>query len=162
MAAGPGVSEDAEALFRRLYPKIRGLAMGLAGNRQDADDIVQDTFLAVLRGLPGFRGDSEVDTWVYRIATRVAYRQLARRRPRSDVDPDTLMAPPAVADEAERALRDAMSRLSLSHRCVFALVVLQGLSHQSTADVLDIPVGTVWSRLHEARKRLVAILDGSA
>jgi RNA polymerase sigma-70 factor (ECF subfamily) len=151
-----------DPLFRALREPVLALCLHLCGNRADAEDAVQEVFLAVHRALPAFRGEARLTTWVYRIAIRAALRAKARRRPSEPLDPET----PGGGGEAAMATRDdarrlvaAMARLSAEHRAVLSLFALEGLGHRAIADILGIPEGTVWSRLHAARKRLAAELD---
>ncbi len=136
------------------------LALGLTGNQSDAEDATQETFLAILGGLAGFRGECRISTWVYRIAIRSALRVRARR-PREETlafEPVGDARDPALESERSRQVRRALSRLTADHRTVLALFSLDGLSHREIAETLGIPEGTVWSRLHLARKKLAAEL----
>src|SRR5262249_20912292 len=116
----------------------------------------------VYRTLPNFRGDSKIATWIYAIAVRIALRHKGRRTrtPKPlDFDP---VAPrsenPAVARERSERLANALLRLSVEHRAVISLFAVEGLSHKEVAKVLGVPEGTVWSRLHLARKKLASEL----
>jgi RNA polymerase sigma-70 factor (ECF subfamily) len=148
-------------VFAGTHGRVIGLCLHLTGNRADAEDAAQDTYLSVTKALPRFRGDSNVSTWVYRIAIRAALRVKARRRNSEplDVEPAVETRDPALDRERSRQLRRALSRLSFEHRTVLALFSLEGLSHREVAETLGVPEGTVWSRLHLARKRLAAELD---
>lgn len=133
------------------------LCLHLAGRRADAEDALQETFLAVHRGLPRFRGEARLSTWVYRIAVRAALRARARRRDGAPVDPETPGGGGEAALQARleaRRLAEAFSRLPAEHRVVISLFALEGLTHRQIAEVLGVPEGTVWSRLHGARRRL--------
>jgi RNA polymerase sigma-70 factor (ECF subfamily) len=151
--------EAFDDLFRALREPVLALCLHLAGRRADAEDALQETFLAVHRALPRFRGEARLSTWVYRIAVRAALRARARRRDGPAVDPET----PGGRSDAEadlearleaRRLQEAMARLPAEHRVVLSLFALEGLSHRQIAEVLGVPEGTVWSRLHAARRRL--------
>jgi len=157
-------SAQREKAFDELFEAFRGpvlaLCFHLTGSRADAEDATQDVFLVVFTGLPKFRGESRLATWIYRIAIRTAFRTRARR-PKTeplDVDPPGKANDPALDGEKRRQLRTALTRLSAEHRTVLALFSLDGLSHREIADTLGIPEGTVWSRLHLARKKLTAEL----
>lgn len=147
--------------FQELYATYRrpilALCYQITGNRADAEDAFQDTFLGVARGLPAFRGDAAIFTWVYRIAIRCALRT----RSRNDVSADGSTANAATTEQPP-SLRDvsrAIAGLSAPHRIVLGLFALEGLSHDQIAEILGIPVGTVWSRLHVARKQLAEALQ---
>src|SRR5690606_26272444 len=131
-----------------------------------AEDAVQETFLAVQRALPGFRGEAQLSTWVYRIAvtTSLTARTRSRRHAAVELNPEH-RDPGAPMDEAVDARRrhaklaQAMGRLSEEHRTVLTLFALEGVGHREIAEVLDSKEGTVWSRLHLARKRLAQLLE---
>ena len=159
--AGRGVAF--EVLFRALRLPVLGLCLHVTGRRSDAEDALQDTFLAVHRALPVFRGESGLSTWVFRIALRAALQLRARRRDHVEVDPET-PAPGGgeatlVAREEARRVLAALGELSAEHRSVLALFALDGLGHAAIAEILGVPEGTVWSRLHVARARLREILE---
>ena len=132
--------------------------MNLTGRRTDAEDAVQEVFVAVHRGLPGFQGASRLTTWIYRIALRASFRARARRQDGEPVHPEA----PGGGGEGEMAARDearravaALARLPAGPRAVLSLFAVEGLSHREIADILGIPEGTVWSRLHAARRKLI-------
>ncbi len=149
-----------EAVFEESRRRVLGLCLHLTGNREDAEDAAQETFLAVHKSLSRFRGDCRISTWVYRIAIRAALRVKAKRAATEslDVEPSSSPADPALEKERASQLRRALSRLTFEHRTVLALFSLDGLSHREIAKTLGIPEGTVWSRLHLARKKLEAEL----
>jgi RNA polymerase sigma-70 factor (ECF subfamily) len=156
-----GGARAREEAFQRLFTALREpvfrLCLQLTGQRADAEDAVQETFVSVLRALPAFRGESRLATWVYRIAVHAALRLRTRRPPWGGA-----IAPEPVLDgERAQAARDgtreileAMERLPAEHRITLALFAIEGLRHGEIAEVLGVPEGTVWSRLHSARKRL--------
>ncbi len=162
-ARGAGGRDAAfDALFRALREPVLALCLHLTGHRGDAEDAVQEVFLAAYRALPGFRGDARITTWIYRIAIRAALRVRARRRPSEPLDPEL---PGGGGEEAmasreeARRLAAAMGRLPAEQRAVLSLFALDGLGHRAIAEILGVPEGTVWSRLHVARKRLAAELE---
>jgi RNA polymerase sigma-70 factor (ECF subfamily) len=150
--------------FRRLRDPVLFLCRNLLGDAAEAEDAVQEVFVAVYDGLARFRGDARLSTWVYRIAIRVALRHRCRRRRNKTepllVEPAARHAPdPIEARELRDQLGQAMAALSVEHRVVLTLFSVEGLPHAEIAKVLGIPVGTVWSRLHLARTRLRALLS---
>jgi RNA polymerase sigma-70 factor (ECF subfamily) len=154
---------DFTALYRDLREPILALCRNIVGDAAEAEDALQETFLAVYHALPRFRGESKPSTWVYRIAIRTALRQASRFRRRS-MEPLTADPPaavsgdPAEARELSERLDAAMARLPVEHRTVLSLFSVEGLAHEEIATILGIPIGTVWSRLHTARKKLRKIL----
>lgn len=171
-AAASSLATDRDAACSRLFEAYRArvlvLCFHIIRNQADAEDALQDTFASVFRALEGFRGEARLSTWIYRIALREALRHKARqsRRLEDPVDIDTIAAgdpaDPAMAREQREHLSVALGRLSADHRTVLALFAVDGLSHREIAEVLGVPVGTIWSRIHLARKRLVAELDAHA
>ena len=143
---------------------VFALCLHLTRSRGEAEDAAQETFLAIHQGLPGFRGEAKLSTWVYRIAVRTAHRVRGRHRPSEpllDVFPDPTPGPEVSAGTREqtRGVLAAMNALPAEQRVVLALFAVEGLRHGEIAEVLGIPEGTVWSRLHLARRRLAALLD---
>jgi RNA polymerase sigma-70 factor, ECF subfamily len=166
---------DREATFREvfddLHERVFAICRHLTGSRAEAEDAVQETFIAVHRALPAFRGESKVSTWVYRIAvnTAVGVKSRRKRRQEGPIDDaahltDNAPAPDeiAIAREAATKLERALDELNAEHRTVLSLFAVDGLRHEEVAEVLGVPVGTVWSRLHAARKRVAAAMAYNA
>lgn len=160
--------EDAMAAFYREHGRIVLAQIQLVvGERVLAEEIVQDTMLAVWRGAGSFRGESSVRSWVIAIARRQTRDRLRRQRLRVVDDafladrPGSEPGPEATAlDRAELAdVTAAIRVLAPAHREVLGLVFGSGLSLQEAAGVLEIPIGTVKSRLSAARTALSRILD---
>jgi RNA polymerase sigma factor (sigma-70 family) len=160
---------DAAALTT-LYERHAGALFGylyrLAGDRMTAEEILQDTMLAVWRSAGYFEGRSKVTTWLFGVARRQAHNRL-RGRPSPEsaagelperldrsAGPDEL----AIAAAGGTPVAAAIDRLPAHHRDVIALVFVAGLPLADVATVLAIPVGTVKSRLHHARAAVAAAL----
>jgi RNA polymerase sigma-70 factor (ECF subfamily) len=162
-----GTAREREAAFRVLFTQLRQpvltLCTHVTGHRADGEDAAQEAFVSVLRALPQFRGEARPSTWVYRIALHAALRVKARRphtpAEAADVEPPPLDGVRTVGSlDGARHILAAMQRLPAEHRITLALFAVQELRHGEIAEVLGIPEGTVWSRLHAARKRLAAEL----
>lgn len=166
------VAGDHQA-WRVLYDRHVGQVMrfvaafGVAADERD--DAVQDVFMAVYRSLPGFRGDAQLSTWIYRIAARHVQRMGSRRRMREmlgnllwrEVKHLTEGAPSA-AEHVERAseleLLDSMlQKLSPKKRTALLLFEIEQLPVEEVAEIVGCPVNTVWSRLHHARAELTKL-----
>jgi RNA polymerase sigma-70 factor, ECF subfamily len=150
------------ALFTRHRERVFTLAFHITRARADAEDATQETFLAVHRGLAQFRGESALSTWIYRIASRTALRiAMERRAKRADVWDDAY-SPAVKGGQDDVTSRDhltkAWHRLSLDHQMVLSLFAVDGLTHREIADILAVPEGTVWSRLHHARTKFASAL----
>jgi RNA polymerase sigma factor (sigma-70 family) len=164
-AVGRGDAEALTTLYRRHADGLFAFLLRLASDRMLAEEILQDTLLAVWRGAGTFQGRSQVRTWLYGIARRQAHNRL--RSARVDTPLDDVVEPVAAGPGPEdlavvRAERDrvlaAVDRLSLAHREVVVLTFVAELSHAEIAAVVGVPVGTVKSRLHHARSALVRAL----
>jgi RNA polymerase sigma-70 factor, ECF subfamily len=160
--------EDAMAAFYREHGRVVfAQVLLVAGDRVLAEEIVQDTMLAIWRGAGAFRGESSVRSWVIAIARRQTRDRLRGRRLRVVDDafladqPGSGPGPEVMAlDRAELAeVRDAIRVLAPAQREVLGLAFGSGLSLPEVAGVLQIPVGTVKTRLTAARAALNRILD---
>jgi RNA polymerase sigma-70 factor (ECF subfamily) len=149
-----------EAIVRQHREKILGVCMNIVGDRALAEDATQETFWAAYRALPRFRGDSSLSTWLYRIAIHASLRERSRRTRMEVTLPTVIDIAESRHDETMTARLDhsrvmrAAARLPAEQRTVLALFAVDGLTHAEIANILAIPEGTVWSRLHQARKRL--------
>jgi RNA polymerase sigma-70 factor (ECF subfamily) len=137
-------------------------ALRLVGDRQDAEDVAQEAYLRVFRGLAGFRGDAQFETWLYRIVANAAISHLRRRGRFGELlsEPDEPAAEVASDDRTEEdavtreALLATLERLPLSMRTVVVLKDVYGLSCQEIGKELGVTEGAVKVRLHRARRRL--------
>jgi RNA polymerase sigma-70 factor (ECF subfamily) len=148
-------------LFEAYRVRVFTICRHLTRSRADAEDATQEVFVALMRALGGFRGESSLGTFIHRIAVRIAikHRLKSIRHSELRIEP----AQPSVVDalearEDQRRLWNALEQLSLEQRTVLALFAIDGLSHREISTILGVPEGTVWSRLHLARKRLAALL----
>lgn len=152
-------AEDVEAfaeLVRRHQAAVFRVALRLLGSDADAQDATQDTFVAAWRGLRGFRGESAVSTWLYRIVTNRCLNALAARRPTEVLDADTPSvggAPEQVAEQRERfaAVAAQVGRLPAEQRAALVLRDFEGLAYAEIAEVLGITIAAVKGRIHRAR-----------
>ena len=160
--------EDAMAAFYREHGRVvLAQVLLVTGERVLAEEIVQDTMLAVWHGAASFRGESSVRSWVIAIARRQTRDRLRGRRMRVVDDafladqPSSNPGPEVMAlDRAKLAeVKGAIQGLASAHRELLGLVFGSGLSLPEAADVLEIPVGTVKSRLSAARTALNRILN---
>lgn len=165
-------------LVETYYEMIYRLAIKMLNNPQDAEDVLQETFLKALRGIRKFDGRSSISTWLYRIATNEALMALRRQKPNlistdepleteegeqepiQIVDWCCLPEPELMSAEAQGYLEQAISRLSPNLRAVFVLRDIEGLSTQETGEVLNLSETAVKTRLSRARLRLREDLSG--
>ena len=162
-----GEQEAFEEVVRRTYRHVYTQALRLVGDRQEAEDVTQESYLRVFRGIASFRGVSQFETWLYRIVANTAMSHLRRRRRFGDLMAETEDGPvEPVADVrlAEGAVeRDALARaleaLPLSMRVVVVLKDVYGLSCEEIGREVGATEGAVKVRLHRARKRLKGSLE---
>lgn len=160
-----------DLLVGKYQHRIQKLIGRLVKNPADVQDVAQEAFVKAYRALPGFRGDSQFYTWLYRIAVNAAKNHLVsrgRRPPGSDVDvtdgdvheAGTQLAdfatPEAYAsrDQLSAALNRALSDLPEDLRTALTLCEIEGLSYEEIARVVECPIGTVRSRIFRARQAL--------
>jgi RNA polymerase sigma-70 factor (ECF subfamily) len=157
------VGTDFEALYRAHVGQVYGLCLRLTGQAALAEDCTQECFIAAWRALPGFQGRSQFSTWLHRIAVNAVLTQRRRRRSdplreASELDGEALQRPNGeeAADtiDVERALR----RLPPGARDVLVLVGIYGHSHEESAAMLGIAIGTSKAQLHRARQLLATQL----
>lgn len=151
---------EIERVLLALEPRLRGLALRSLGRAADADDVVQEVAVRALAAAEGFRGEAALPTWIYRIAVRVIadfIRSPFRRkaRPLADrIDGTAGPAETAAATEDRDRVRRAVLKLPAEFRLVLILREYEGLPYREIAEVVGIPIGTVESRLHTARRRV--------
>jgi RNA polymerase sigma-70 factor (ECF subfamily) len=153
-----------ERRLRETQRVVYQIAYGVLGSEADAEDVSQDVFLRAYRKLGGLRDPEKFRAWVARMSRRLAlnHQRAAGRAQRRESSWLETTAVPAASAETEVAARDFNARLrdeigSLPEklRSVLLLSAVEGLDTRGAADVLGIPQGTVRSRLHSARKRLL-------
>lgn len=155
------------AIMAHYEPYVLGLLMRMAPNRAQAEDLCQETFLKVLKGLNRFKGGSELKTWIFRVAHNVAFDSFRSPESRADsldaLAEDGMQDPVAHAplpsdnvDEGamRQAVEKALGNLPRTQREVLHLLYWEELSVADIAKVLDIPEGTVKTHLFRGRKAL--------
>jgi RNA polymerase sigma-70 factor, ECF subfamily len=179
--AQSGDAKAFDALVTKYRSRIFSMTYTLVQNQEDAWDLSQEAFIKAWRALPGFKGDSGFYTWLYRIAHNAGLDWLRKKRiqsagefddNRADHQPDpTAEAVPHGFARPDRALSNAelgqrikvaIAQLSEDHRSIVMLREVEGLSYEEIAQVLNIAVGSVMSRLFYARKKLQTLLQDDA
>ncbi len=151
--------------------KLYHLAYRMTSNRQEAEDVVQETFLRVYKNLDRYDENQKFSTWIYRIATNLCIDRLRKRRavysldaestehdgldgysmmPSDERTPETEL----ILTETQKLIRDAIQTLPVKYKSIMILRYLQDLSLQEISDVLDMPVTTVKTRVHRGREFL--------
>ena len=170
-AAKAGDADAIDTLIRRYQVRMFNYSKTLAASDRDAEDMTQETFVRAFRALRRFRGESSFKNWLYTIATNVARTHLARcarqalvwdrRLEADDLSENVLRAETASVEDTviRRQILDlALATLPDDLRVTLVLRDIEGLEYREIADVLDIPTGTVMSRIFRARKRLRPVL----
>ena len=165
-----------DELVRRYQERIYGTVYHMTSNHEDANDLVQETFVKAYQALKSFKGGSSFYTWVYRIAVNKTINFLKQRKNRqgmslNDLDFNAENDPDLVAlishktprreaalAELQEKLNEAMAKLSDVHRLVVTLHDVQGVPHEEIAQIMDCNIGTVRSRLFYARQQLQGYL----
>jgi RNA polymerase sigma-70 factor (ECF subfamily) len=170
------------ALFDKYHRRVFAIAMGVVKNPQDANDVTQEAFVKVFKHISGFEGASSFYTWLYRITMNLSIDLFRRKKTARAVDyddavgrdPDDLedpanIAPTYLGGDPAKAhsrkellgkLEGALRTLPPYHQQVLMLREVDGLSYEEIANVMQIPKGTVMSRLFHARRKMQAALAG--
>jgi RNA polymerase sigma-70 factor (ECF subfamily) len=161
-------------LVLRYQDRLYNTVYRLLDNADDAQDVVQDAFIHAYQSLASFKGDSLFYTWLYRIAvnTAISWRRKQRSvlRLQFDSDGGSGREPADVSAgnqpghaleqvEEERRVQVALNRVSTEHRAVLILKDMEGQKYESMAEILQVPIGTIRSRLHRARLELRQVLE---
>lgn len=162
-----GAPGSREALYHRYKRQVFALATRIAG-RGEAEEVAQEAFIRIFRGLARFRGDAALGTWIYRLAVNAALSHRSRRPPVGEpleaaaieaAAGGTVAPGPEDRDAVLRArLERGLAKLPVGYRTVVVLHDVEGLEHEEIAQVLGCHVGTSKSQLHKARARLREIL----
>jgi RNA polymerase sigma-70 factor (ECF subfamily) len=161
-------------LVRRYQDRLYSTVYRLVNRTEDAQDVVQEAFLNAYQALDSFKGDSLFFTWLYRIAVNTAISLKRRQRAMLSIeanrhaeaaiepaDPSSESRPEYGLEQEEQGqrIREALARLSPEHRMVLVLKDMEGHKYEAMAEILEVPIGTIRSRLHRARSELRDILE---
>ena len=161
-------------LVRRHQDRLFNTVYRVLGHTDDAQDVVQDTFISAYQSLHTFKGDSQLFTWLYRIAMNAAIT--LKRKKKAAISLDTGSKNELIIDpsdqsvdnqpgdsmernEDEARLKEALARLSPEHRAVIVMKDIDDMKYEAIAEILKVPIGTVRSRLHRARLELRELLE---
>jgi RNA polymerase sigma-70 factor (ECF subfamily) len=161
-----------DAAFRELVDQYKGLVFSLiarsVANRARAEELAQDVFLKVHRGLPYFRGESKLSTWIYRIVINALSQErpeLATTSLDEVADDDRPKMQPGADDRAfgdlvlKDRLQKAIEQLPVRYQVLINGHYLKGMRYEELAEALDLPMGTVKTHLHRAKRRLRRLLE---
>lgn len=172
-----GDREAYAEIVRRYQHRVYTMCVRWVGDRQVAEEVAQDVFLALFKALADFRGDAQLSTWIYRVVSnhcknrkmyrfrrKVSQHESIHARPEEEGPHRELPDPNQHTDarthraEAERLVQQALAELDDSARRIIVLRDVEDLSYEEISEILDLPRGTVKSRLHRARARLARVL----
>ena len=155
-----------ELLVDRYQDKVFHLALSLMRDRQLAEDMAQEVFMRIWRGLAGYSGAASLSTWIYAVGRNTCLSELKRRalRPRLLMEESALdraADTPVAAPGSEAALdvKVLLDRLPERYRQALTLYYLEERSYQEVAEILGVPMGTVKTFLHRAKKELVELSE---
>lgn len=159
-----GDSSAFSTLVSRHERRVYNLAFRLLGRHEDARDATQETFLSCYRRLSTFRGDAAFTTWLHRIAVNASYDML-RKRPLETSLEDPSLEGPGVPDHSEASataidVQRALASVPLEFRAALVMRDVQGFAYEDIAKALQLPIGTVKSRLHRGRVALGRLMSG--
>lgn len=161
-----GDPESFGELVKKYQDRLYNTVVRFVGCRDEAEDVVQDAFVQAFVKLDTFQHNSAFYTWLYRIAFNVAVSRSRKKRPGLSIDHardltgndpvDPTESPTEHLEREERAaqVHAGLARLSEEHRTILVLREMEGFCYDTIADIIDVPVGTVRSRLHRARMQL--------
>jgi RNA polymerase sigma-70 factor, ECF subfamily len=163
VAACVGGDRQAQrTLFRREYARVHATVFRILGNSRDVDDLVQETFIAVFRALPAFRGDARLSTWIDRIAVRGVFHHLRTKKGTSAISLDTLgeldgggrVDDQAQARDGLRRLYAALAKLTPEARTAYALYAIDGRTIKEVAEITGSTRITAKTRIWRARREI--------
>jgi RNA polymerase sigma-70 factor (ECF subfamily) len=174
-----GQPDAFERLIAEHQKRVYNIALRMLGNPEDASDAAQEVFIRVFKSLHGFKGQSSFSTWIFRITKNVCLDELRKRKRRNfisidkEIDygdgavklqiEDERFTPEESAERAELSynVRNSIAKLPEQHRILIILRDIQNFSYDEIARILQIPDGTVKSRINRARKALREIINGN-
>lgn len=176
--AGQGDESAFEALVKAYEKPVYNLCLRMCGDRDEALDLSQDTFIKAWHAIALFQGDSKFQTWLLRIASNTCIDHLRRKKRRKTVSltelddenqplerqiADYSTDPALLAEKAQdhEAVRAAMDRLPEQDRLILSLRAVEDMSYQEIGTALELPAGTVKSRISRAREKIRRQLDGN-
>lgn len=161
------MTDEIRARMVAVLPRLRRFAYALTGNTEQGDDLVQETCLRALSRVERWQPGSRLDSWMYRIAQNIWLDRKRASKVRGEtVDVEVVEQLPGSdgrdITESHLTLEEvsvALERLPAEQRAVIALVCIEGVSYKEAAEITDVPIGTIMSRLARARQTLHAILN---
>ncbi len=160
-----------EKLIFDYQKKVFNICYRYLQNHEDASEFAQEVFIKIYKGISGFKGQSSVSTWIYKITVTTCIDELRRRKNKNTLSIDDVEKKIDILDphscphenyekkEFKKEIQNAISSLSEEYKSVIILRDLQGLSYEEISTILDIPLGTVKSRIKRARENIKEYLQ---
>ena len=158
-----------EGAFQELIDRYKNLVFALIArtvlDRSRAEDLAQDVFLRIHRGLPYFRGEARLSTWIYRIVSNVCAHDQGQPRAAASLDDERTRVRPTAADrrfddlELRDRLEKAIARLPPHYRLLIAGHYLDGVQYEDLAEALQLPLGTIKTQIYRAKQQLRRLLE---
>ena len=147
-------------LYQNYNGMVRAVLFKFCGAR-DLDDLVQESFVSIWKGLSHFEGQSDIRTWIYRITVNVAYDYFRKQKKQNyEVEFKDHITPEVKnTTDDQQLIHKGLSTMNLKHRMVIVMFHFEGLSIKEIAEITDEPEGTIKSRLHFARSELRTFLE---
>lgn len=157
-------NEEFEGVVNAHWADVLRLGIVMFADETEAEEVAQQTFFKAYTAWDSFEGRSSVRTWLFRIAINVCRRNLATRKrfQGERLDHHIELAHPETDPREEQMMekvRQALKQLAPPHRLILTLFCIEGMKHQDIARIFDVPEGTVWSRLHKAKRELRKVLQ---
>ena len=162
--------EGSEKAFRKLveryHPMAYAVVRGILGDRSDVEDVAQDVFIKVFRGLPGFRGDSKLSTWIYTVARNEAFNAARKSNPANTaIDDIVIESPDHLRPDAlyrqkvrQKEVERGLSQLESDYRLALELRYMGEKSYAEISELMEIPIGTVKTYIHRAKIELKRVM----
>ena len=158
------MNQNQEQHFKELYqrygPKVQRLCLGYTGNQMEAEDLLQEVFVKVWQNLYNFRGDSQVSTWIYRIAVNTCLYQIRATKNKKSVDldkaPVLVQSNPDTKEQQVQLLHKAISELKESDRLIITLL-LEEVSYPEIAQITEITEVNLRVKIHRIKQQLSLI-----
>lgn len=164
-----GSQKAFQGIVERYHPMAYSTVRGVMGDREDVEDVLQDVFIKVYKGLAGFRGDAKLSTWIYQIARNEAINARRKKIPPSTPAEDVVIESPARSRPDEQYRQKAigeqlerfMAELDENYRLVLELRYMGEMSYAEIGDTMDLPIGTVKTYIHRAKVALKKVMARS-
>jgi RNA polymerase sigma-70 factor, ECF subfamily len=151
-------TEAFETLLAAYQDKVFRLSYSMLGDRAQAEDAAQESFLRIWKSMERYRGDSALGTWIFSITRNVCLTAISKRAARRSAPIEEAERSTHDAPDRQRDILRAVAELPENYRAVVMLFYMEDRSYEEVARLLDLPVGTMKTYLHRARKQLATIM----